>query len=73
MPVLNAREHEFPWIQIKVSDQGLGQDKYRSAEVAGLDIWSAVCLCVGEWGFRGMCVLLFRVEITLEPPRVHSR
>ena len=48
MPVLNAREHEFPWIQIKVSDQGLGQDKYRSAEVAGLDIWSAVCLCVGE-------------------------
>ena len=71
--MLSAREHEFPWIQIKVSDQGLGQDRYRCTEVAGLDIWSAACLCVGEWGFHGMWVLRFRVEITLESPRVHCR
>ena len=71
-----SAECQGTWISMD-SDQGLrwrswtGQIQVHRG--CGLDIWSAVCLCVGEWGFHGMWVLRFRVEITLESPRVHCR
>lgn len=54
MLVLSAREHEFPWIQIKVSDEGLGQDRYRCTEVAGWT-YGVLCVCVLGSGVSMVC------------------
>ena len=47
--MLNAREYEFPWIQIKVSDQGLGRESQVSTGcgIGHLEWCVSVCWGVG--------------------------